>query len=361
MKLLLNAPINALSFGNVSVNILKELYKKEIDLCFFPAGNKTEMAAYDKSTDDFLSYLKNSTANRYEKLDKNLPSLKLWHILGSETRITPNQSLFTFHETSEVTEVERKILSLQDNIFVSSNYTKDNFEINGIKNVHFIPLGFDNDFHKTGKEYLPEKIHFGLMGKFEKRKNTARIIKSWLKIFGNNPKYLLSCAITNQFMESAALQSELMKITEGKNYNNLNLVPYMQTNSDVNEFLNSIDIDLTGLSGGEGWNLPAFNATALGKWSVVMNATGHKDWATKENSILIEPSKLKDCYDNIFFQKGAKVSQGQFFDITDEEMEAAILDSASKAKTPNIQGEKLQSKFTYSDTVETMLNIINKS
>ena len=43
MKLLVNAPINALSFGNVSVNILKELYKKNIDLCLFPIGNKTEI------------------------------------------------------------------------------------------------------------------------------------------------------------------------------------------------------------------------------------------------------------------------------------------------------------------------------
>jgi hypothetical protein len=29
---------------------------------------------------------------------------------------------------------------------------------------------------------------------------------------------------------------------------------------EMNEFLNAIDVDLTGMSGGEGWNLPAFNA-----------------------------------------------------------------------------------------------------
>ena len=273
----------------------------------------------------------------------------------------PINLLFTFHETSELTEIEKNLLMLQDNIFVSSNYTKNIFEMNGVENVHFTPLGFDTDFCDTGKEYLPEKIHFGLMGKFEQRKNTARIIKTWLKVFGNNPKYLLSCAITNPFLDNATLQNEFVKITEGKNYNNLNIVPYMQTNSDVNDFINSIDIDLTGLSGGEGWNLPAFNSTALGKWSVVMNATAHKDWATKENSILIEPSKLKDCYDGVFFKQGNAFNQGQFFDITDEEMESAILDSATYAKKPNPEGLKLQNKFTYDGTVETILNAINKS
>jgi len=361
MKLLINCPINALSFGNVSVNILKALHRKNVDICFFPIGDKTQLEAFDKTEKDFIEYLKEASSKRFNKIKKDLPTLKIWHIHGSETRYTPHQSLFTFHETSELTEIEKNLLMLQDNVFVSSNYTKNIFEMNGVENVHFTPLGFDTDFCDTGKEYLPEKIHFGLMGKFEQRKNTARIIKTWLKVFGNNPKYLLSCAITNPFLDNATLQNEFVKITEGKNYNNLNIVPYMQTNSDVNDFINSIDIDLTGLSGGEGWNLPAFNSTALGKWSVVMNATAHKDWATKENSILIEPSKLKDCYDGVFFKQGNAFNQGQFFDITDEEMESAILDSATYAKKPNPEGLKLQSKFTYDGTVETILNAINKS
>jgi len=359
MKLLVNCPLNALSFGNVAFNILRSLYKKNVDLCLFPIGDKTQMEAFDKIEKGFVEYLQEATNKRFDKISKDTPTLKLWHIHGCETRYAASQALFTFHETSELTSVEKKLLSLQDNIFVSSNYSKNIFEMNGVENVHFTPLGFDPDFYVTNKEYLPEKIHFGLMGKFEQRKNTGRIIKTWLKIFGDDPRYLLSCAITNRFMDSSALQNELIKATGGKNYNNFNIVPYMQTNSDVNDFINSIDIDLTGLSGGEGWNLPSFNSTALGKWSVVMNATAHKDWATKENSILIEPTKLKDCYDNIFFKKGNAFSQGQFFDITDEEMESAILDSVNYAKKPNPEGLKLQQKFTYDDTVETILTTLN--
>ena len=359
MKLLVNAPINALSFGNVSVNILRELYKKNIDLIFFPIGEKIELSAYDKIDQDFIKYLQERTNNRFEKIDKNIPSLKLWHIFGSESRYTKNQSLFTFHEVSEVTPIEKNLLNLQDNILVSSNYTKSIFELNGLSNVTYVPLGFDTDFHLTDRSYLPEKIHFGLMGKFENRKNSSRIIKTWLKLFGNKPEYQLTCAITNQFLEKSRFQNELLKIMDGKHYNNVNFLPYMQMNSEVNDYLNSIDIDLGGLSGGEGWNLPSFNATALGKWSVVINATAHKDWATKDNSILIEPSCLKDCYDDIFFKKGQAFNQGQFFDISDEEMENAILKSVSYAKTPNPEGLKLQKQFTYEKTVETILCAIS--
>jgi len=359
MRLLVNAPINALSFGNVSVNILRELQKKNIDLIFFPIGDKAELDVYDKIDSEFVKYLQNATNTRYEKIDKNVPTLKLWHIFGSETRYTKNQSLFTFHEVSELTSVEKNLLNLQDRVFVSSNYTKNIFELNGIENVTHVPLGFDNDFHITNRTYLPDKIHFGILGKFENRKNTARIIKTWLKLFGNKPEYQLSCAITNPFLDKAKFQNEMLKMLEGKHYNNLNFIPYMQTNSEVNDYLNSIDIDLGGLSGAEGWNLPSFNATALGKWSVVMNATAHKDWATSSNSILVEPSSLKDCYDGVFFHKGQAFNQGQFFDITDQEMENAILKSISYAKTLNTEGLKLQKQFTYEKTVETILCAIS--
>ena len=359
MRLLVNAPINALSFGNVSVNILRELHKKDIDLVFFPIGDKAELEAYDKIDLSFVKYLQSATNSRYEKINKDIPTLKLWHIFGSETRYSKNQSLFTFHEVSEVTSIEKNLLNLQDKVFVSSNYTKNIFELNGIENVTYVPLGFDSDFHITNKTYLEDKIHFGLLGKFESRKNTARIIKAWLKLFGNNSKYQLSCAITNPFLDKAKFQNELLKTLEGKQYNNLNFVPYMQTNSEVNDFLNSIDIDLGGLSGAEGWNLPSFNATALGKWSVVINATAHKDWARNDNSILIEPSSLKDCYDDVFFKKGQAFNQGQFFNISDEEMENAILKSVSYAKKPNPEGLKLQKEFTYEKTVETILCAIN--
>ena len=107
MRLLVNAPINALSFGNVSVNILRELHRKGVDLAFFPIGDKAEMDAYDKIDPEFIKYLQSATNQRYEKIDKNLPSLKLWHIFGSETRYTKNQSLFTFHEVSDLTFLKK--------------------------------------------------------------------------------------------------------------------------------------------------------------------------------------------------------------------------------------------------------------
>ena len=66
MKLTVNAPINSLSFGNVSTNILRQLYKKNTELTFFPIGDNVEISAFNKIKKDFVDYLQNSTNKRFE-------------------------------------------------------------------------------------------------------------------------------------------------------------------------------------------------------------------------------------------------------------------------------------------------------
>ena len=40
MNLIFNAPINNLSFGNVSYNVLREFYKQDDKVVIFPIGNR---------------------------------------------------------------------------------------------------------------------------------------------------------------------------------------------------------------------------------------------------------------------------------------------------------------------------------
>ena len=43
-KINYNGPINPLSFGNVSYNFLKHLYRKEVEVCYFPIGNNLDFS-----------------------------------------------------------------------------------------------------------------------------------------------------------------------------------------------------------------------------------------------------------------------------------------------------------------------------
>ena len=79
------------------------------------------------------------------------------------------------------------------------------------------------------------------MGKFEKRKHTQKIIQTWLKKYGNNTKYQLTCCVTNPFFQPDQMQGLLQSTLEGKSYNNINFLPKLAKNDEVNELLNSID------------------------------------------------------------------------------------------------------------------------
>ena len=348
MKILVEAALNSLSFGNVSYNIIRELFDKGHDVGIFPIGQNVDLSAYDVS-EDLNKKIQESINNRFDYLSEDIPALKIWHLNGSEDRKNAKQYLYTFYECSEPTDVERKICDAQTKTIFSSSYSSDLFGSN------FVPLGFDKDFHETQKTYLDGVIHFGLMGKFEKRKHTGKIIKAWAKKYGNNNKYQLSCCISNPFFKEDEMSHVINSVLEGERYTNINFLPFLKKNSEVNELLNAIDIDLTGLSGAEGWNLPSFNATCLGKWSVVLNATSHKDWANDKNAIIVEPTGRMDCHDNRFFIKGHAFNQGEFFDCDEETMIAAMERAEKKVGQINTEGQKLAEKMSYSNTVDGIL------
>ncbi len=355
MELVFKCPINSLSFGNVSINFLRELKKKNVDVTIFPNGN-ADVSAFDKMDNEFKVWLESCINNRFLKVNKDIPSLNLWHLNGSENRITSKQFLYTFYELNEPTDTEKSLAKLQDHVFFSSNHAKDCFDL---ENTSSCPLGFDNDFHKTEKEYLSNDIiHFGLIGKFEKRKNHEQIIKAWVKKYGNNFKYRLSCLIDNPFLKAEQMNAIKKQVLGNDSVGNVTFLPRLKTNSEVNDLLNAIDIDLSGLSGAEGWNLPAFNSTCLGKWSVVLNNTSHKDWANEENSILIKSEENIPAYDGTFFSEGGFYNQGTINFISEDNIISSLEQAELKAKTKNPKGEELKNKFSYEKTVDTILQKI---
>jgi len=351
--LLVEAPINSLSFGNVSYNILREFSKRGIEVGLFPTGN-VDVSAY-KADASFSSWIKESIDKRWDIVASKAPSFKLWHLNGALDRKSHKQNLLTFYETSEPTFQEVSTCKSQDRTLFSSTCAKDLFESAGCSNCSFVPMGFDQDFFKTGKKYLEGVVHFGLMGKFEKRKHTEKIIRAWLKKYGNDNRYQLSCCVTNPFFKPEQMQAVIASVLEGKRYTNINFLPYLKTNSEVNEFLNAVDIDLSGLSGSEGWGLCSFNSTCLGKWSIVANHTAHKDWATSCNSILIEPNGTMSSVDGVFFSEGQQFNQGVFYTWDENDAISAMDLAVGKVGLINQKGVELGKKMTYENTVNKII------
>lgn len=360
MQILFEGPINNLSLGNVSFNFLRELIKRHFIDGIFAVKDCADFSAFDNSR-ELESKIVRLINLRYSSLHKDAPALRVWHINGAERKLTNKQYLYTFYECDQPTLEEINIVASQEHTFFSSTESYEHFKRTGLPNISYVPIGFDPDLHKTNKKYLPDGvINFGLIGKFEYRKNTKKIIQSWLKKFGNNSNYQLTCLVQNPFFEPQIMNQILAQTLEGRHYSNINFIPHQEKNSMMNEIYNAIDIDLSGLSGSEGWGLPSFNSACLGNVCVVSNCSAHKDWAQGENIVLVEPNGKIPAYDNYFFREGQPFNQGNFWKIEED----AIVDGMERALTKFLESPEkidrtdLQEKFSYEKTIDKILSTI---
>jgi glycosyltransferase involved in cell wall biosynthesis len=361
-RIIFEGPINNLSLGNVSLNLIRELVKIERLQSYFPVGDSADFSAYDKLDNNIRENIILAGQGRLLSFSRDLPTLRVWHLNNSERKISDNQFLYTFYELDSPTDEEVNIVNQQTHTFFSNSGAAKLFKDKGCQNVSSVPLGFDEDLFKIERRELfdSDVIHFGLIGKLEKRKNTQKIIRAWLKLFGNDPKYQLTCLINNPFFKPEIYNQIIHQTLDGKRWTNINFLPHLKTNSEMNQVYNSIDIDLSGCCGSEGWGLPAFNAACLGKICLVGNAGAHQDWAEGDNIVLIEPEGKEPAEDGIFFGKGP-FNQGNIAFFSDEGIVSGIEKTVNLYNSGFVDKERidLQEKFNYNNTVNQILNTID--
>lgn len=360
MNLAVECPVNTLSFGNVSYGILNEFRKRGLNPNVRVIGGKADCSNL-KPEDEYINWIEKRGTDFLKNHSRKTPLLKIWHINDSLSSFSEEQSLFTFYELDSPTKTEINILKNQKNVFVSSKYTKLVFEAAGLENVTYCPLGFDSDNFYERKVARPSaEIVFGLVGKLEKRKAHHKILRAWSKKYGNNKRYALNCAIQNPFIDPQHQSAAIINLLEGKRYFNINFLGFMPTNELYNEFLNANDIIL-GMSHAEGFGLPEFHSLCLGKHGVILNAHAYKDWANKDNSVLVEAGEKIPAYDGTFFREGGDYNQGQYFDWDEDEFIAAceLAETKFLSNPVNEKGRELKKNFNYQHTANVILDELN--
>ena len=358
MDFAVNVPLNSVSFGQVSMAWLREIQTRSLEPSIFPIGGQVDLSSQeiDKPLQEWLQNCINKSLSGH---DRKIPTIKLWHLNGSLESFSEKQVLFSFYEVDEPTPQEVNIARNHTTVF-SSKHTCDAFRVKGV-DCHYVPLGFDShNFKRTNKKYFTDgRITFNVVGKLEKRKRHEKVIRAWVKRFGNDKKYFLQCAVYNSFFDEKNNTALINQVLEGKRYFNINLLGFMAKNVIYNDFLNSADIIL-GMSGGEGWGLPEFHSVGLGKHAVMLDAHAYQGWANDKNSTLVKPSGKVECYDGRFFNKGQPFNQGSIFDFKEDEFIHACEKAIEKfeAKPVNEEGLKLQEEFTTKKTVDKVLSLL---
>ena len=356
-----NLPVNPVSFGQVSTALLREAYKRNMEPSLFLVGDSMDLSSQEEDS-EFQEWLDESVVRAMDKHSRDSPIFKLWHINGSMESYSKNQVLLSFYELDSPTPVELNTARNNFKTLFTSKHSCDVFKSSGV-DTGYIPLAFDShNFKPTGKVYFEDdRISFNLVGKLEKRKNHAKIIKTWLKRFGNDNKYFLNAAVYNSFLSAEDNNSAIANVVENKKYPNVQFLGYMSKNSIYNDFLNSGDIIL-GMSGGEGWGLPEFQSICLGKHGVIMDAHGYKGWANSKNSVLVGSSSKQSAVDGIFFREGYPFNQGQIFDFDEDEFITACEEAIERVKANRVNEEGLRAadEFTYAKMLDRITEELEK-
>lgn len=346
MDFSLNIPINEVSFGQVSLQLLRELHVLGEQPNIFPIGGQVKLTG--QVSQDFANWL-TSCINKATKFHKRTtPTFKLWHLSGGLESYSNNQILYTFYELDSPTDDEVNVVNQNRKVLFSSTFSRGIFSryVDEEKTGVLFPAFDKANFHPTSGRAYEDRITFNILGKFEKRKHHAKAIKAWVSKYGGNKKYYLKCAIQNPFWrDENEARASYASCFNGPKPFNVDFFGFMDPPS-YNKFLNDTDVVL-GVSGGEGWGLPEFTSVALGKQAVILNAHAYKDWATADKAVLLEPSGKEEAYDNKFFIKGQSFNQGNIFTFDDNQFIAACEKSveAFSASKTNWKGYELQHAF----------------
>lgn len=350
-----NVPVNNLSFGSVSVGILREVYKRGLSPNVFLIGGGADLSS-QKPDPEFNTKLQASINDAQTKHSRDDTSMRLWHVNGSlESYSRRDSRLITFFELDSLQPTEVNILRNQDRVYVTSSHTQRTFSDYGIK-AEYLPIGFDaHNFNVLEKRPLIDGVTtFCMGGKLEKRKGHFKTLALWAKKYGNDMRYRLNCALHNPFLKPEHSNALISQALEGKQYNNINWLPYMATNAEYNQFLQSGQIYLA-MSGGEGRGLPEYHAAALGAWPVALNAHAYLDYFNAENAVLVNPNSKVPAADGVFFGSAGQFNIGNIFDFDGDQFIAACEEAERRAAGGlNTAGLTLQN-LTYKDTVDVLL------
>lgn len=352
MNINLYAPIGVTGYGNVAINLLKELAKTE-NICLTPIGSPRPETQNDAN-------IVESCLARQSTVDYKATCVKIWHQFDLLTKPGNGKYFaYPFFELDTFNDQEKHHLAFPDELIVSSEWAKNILINNNIKqNISTVPLGVDPAIFSPIKRdsQLPNYV-FLTIGKWEIRKSHDVIIECFNKAFNESDDVELWMITHNPFLNQEQENEWLMMIQQSKLKDKIKVFPRLATQENIAEIISYANCGIY-ISRAEGWNLELLETMAMNKPVIATNYSAHTEYCNTDNSYLVDIRSTEKAIDNKWFH-----GTGNWAKI-DDIAKDQIIDYmkyvyANKVNT-NQEGINTAQKFSWENSAKTLLRCISQ-
>lgn len=292
MNINLSIPISRTSYGYVSLNVLRELQKKtNVSLCPITPSDRI----YLDSEEKFHSSLRQSL----KQPDPKGISLRIFHQFSLERGVGSKHIGWPIFELDKFNDNEKEHLKRCDQLIVCSKWAKNIVESEIGVSPDIVPLGVDTTVF-TPRVSEQQKVIFLNVAKIELRKGHDLLVKIFNEAFNQDDNVELWLMWHNPFYSQRNILDWHFHYLNSKLGSKIKILSPVKTSEDVATIMQQADYGIFP-SRAEGWNLPLLEMMACGKKSIVTNYSGHTEFCSELNSVLIQPNGKEVAFDNFWF------------------------------------------------------------
>ena len=246
--------------------------------------------------DTFKTILKEQTLNEPDGSRKEYPLYTSYknegtpdvHIVLNETNhhyfydnYSGKKIAYNVWETTKQPEEFFNKLKEYDQVWVPSKWQRECTIQQGIspEKVKVVPEGVDIEKYKPIKKKRDKRkpFQFLLIGRWDYRKSTHEIIKSFVDEFSEDENVELLLSVDNPFAKDGFSTTEERLKNCGISHPSIKIVNHISSEKYI-DMLQNTDVFLS-CARGEGWNLPLIEAMACGIPSIYSNWGGQLEFA----------------------------------------------------------------------------------
>lgn len=348
MYINLVAPINNVSYGIVSLAILKELIKQGYVVSLFPIGPIGLENVEDKQ---FVQLgLENA-----KFFNPDAPSVRIWHQFDHS--LFPGRGkrfAFPIFELNKFNDHEKHHLTNVDEILVPSAWAKEVISSNGIKNpTHVVPLAVDTSvFHPLLEKKYKSTIFLNI-GKWESRKGHDILLEAFCKAFGPDDNVELWLMTENPFIGSKNEEWK-NKYLQSSMGHRVRFFPHLPGQNNMAKEINQADCGVFPTKA-EGWCLPALEMMACGKEVIITNYSGQTEFCSTAR--LVDITGMETANDGVWFDGRGEWSVPNVVTLIKHMQDVHQLKQSGKLQL-NVANLEQASKFTWENTVKKLVSVV---